>query len=51
MSEKSGGKGVKINTTESIPSGGVLDSTLKDMEQYDMNVLNDVGRGTSKEKK
>lgn len=37
------GKGPKINTTESIPSGDVLDSTLKGMDQWDMNVVNDVG--------
>lgn len=39
------GKTVKINTTESIPSsniGGISD-TLKGMEQWDMNVVNDSG--------
>ena len=38
---KDGGKGVKINTTTSVPAGGVLDSTLSGMEEYDMNVIND----------
>lgn len=35
------GKGVKINTTEAIPSGDVLSSTLDAMEEFDMNVIND----------
>lgn len=34
---------VKINTTSEIPSGDVLKSTLKGMEEYDMNVVNDSG--------
>lgn len=37
------GKGVKINTTEKADDGSVLKSTLKGMEQWDMNVMNDVG--------
>lgn len=41
MAEKMGGKGVKINTTTSVPAGGVLSSTLEDMKEWDMNVLND----------
>lgn len=40
---KDSGKGVKINTTTEIPAGGVLDSTLSAMEQWDMNKVNDVG--------
>lgn len=36
-------KGVKINTTTEIPEGDVLKSTLKGMEEWDMNVMNDVG--------
>lgn len=39
----SDGKSVKINTTTSVPSGEVLSSTLDGMEQWDMNVINDVG--------
>jgi len=39
MKEK--GSGVKINTTESIPAGGVMDSTLNGMEEWDMNKVND----------
>lgn len=42
MADK-GGKGVKINTTSEIPAGGVMDSTLKGMEQWDMNKVNDAG--------
>lgn len=38
---KDGGKGVKINTTTSVPKGGVLDSTLAGMDEWDMNVIND----------
>ena len=38
---KDGGKGVKINTTSEIPAGGVLDSTLAGMEEFDINKLND----------
>lgn len=42
MADKMGsGKGVKINTTSEIPAGGVLDSTLAGMEEFDMNVMND----------
>lgn len=37
------GKSVKINTTTEVPSGEVLSSTLNGMEQWDMNVINDVG--------
>lgn len=40
---KDSGKSVKINTTTEIPSGDVMSSTLKGMEQWDMNVVNDVG--------
>lgn len=38
-------KTVKINTTESVsPSGiGGISDTLKGMEQWDMNVVNDTG--------
>lgn len=39
MSDKS----TKINTTKDIPAGDVLSSTLAGMEQWDMNVVNDVG--------
>ena len=38
---KDGGKGVKINTTSEIPAGGVLNSTLAGMEEFDINKLND----------
>ena len=41
MADKMSGKGVKINTTSEIPAGGVLDNTLKAMEQWDMNMIND----------
>lgn len=37
------GKSVKINTTTEVPAGDVMKSTLKGMEQWDMNVINDVG--------
>ena len=30
-----------INSTQSVKGEGVLSTTLKDMEEYDMNVLND----------
>lgn len=36
-------KGTKINTTTEIPTGDVLSSTLTGMDQWDMNVVNDVG--------
>lgn len=38
---KDSGKNVKINTTTEVPSGGVMESTLNGMEQWDMNVVND----------
>lgn len=31
----------KINTTKPMPKGGPLSSTLEDMKEYNMNVLND----------
>jgi general stress protein YciG len=37
-----------INSTESVKGGSVLGSTLKDMEEHDMNVLNDSGRKSGK---
>ena len=38
-----------INSTESVKGGGTpgLDQTLKDMDQYDMNVLKDKNTGKS----
>ncbi len=36
-------KGTKINTTKETGAGDVLGSTLEGMEQWDMNVVNDVG--------
>lgn len=38
---KDSGKSVKINTTTEVPAGDVMGSTLKGMEQWDMNVVND----------
>ncbi len=37
------GKTVKINTTESVSSSNIpgISDTLKGMEQWDMNVVND----------
>lgn len=40
---KDKGSSVKINTTTEIPSGDVMSSTLEGMDQWDMNVMNDVG--------
>ena len=37
------GKGVKINTTTQPSDGEVLKYTLKGMEEWDMNKINDVG--------
>ena len=39
------GKTVKINTTTEVPSSGIggISDTLAGMEQWDMNVVNDVG--------
>lgn len=36
-------KDTKINSTEKPDSGSVLGSTLDAMEEFDMNVINDVG--------
>ena len=37
-----------INDTKPVKGEGVLTSTLKDMDEYDMNVLNDSGHGNKK---
>ena len=37
-----------INSTKETKAGSVLGSTLEDMKEYDVNKLNDSGRGSKK---
>lgn len=37
-----------INSTKPSTDGGVLDSTLSEMNEWDMNKLNDSGRANKK---
>lgn len=40
----------KINSTKPVPKGGQLETTLSDMEEFDMNKLNDPITGSKSKK-